>query len=267
MNTWAIGDIQGCAGAFFRLLERIAFDEHRDTLWLAGDLVNRGEDNVSVLRFIKRLGARGKVVLGNHDLHLIASWQGVRPPSRKDTLHDVLSAPDCDELLEWLASQPLLIHDKGFVMTHAGIPHIWDLSQAKSAAREVEAALAEPIARRAFVTDMYGNTPAGWHEGLTGTARLRVITNYFTRMRFINIEGELDFDAKSSEFEPPNGYLAWFRYPRQITEPVIFGHWAALQGQCNVDGVYALDTGCVWGGELTALNLDTLERTSVPAYA
>lgn len=265
MNTWAIGDIQGCANAFFRLLERIAFDEHRDTLWLAGDLVNRGEDNVSVLRFIKRLGEPAKVVLGNHDLHLIASWQGVRALSRKDTLHDVLRAPDCDELLAWLACQPLLVHDKGFVMTHAGIPHIWDLSQAKSAAREVEAALAEPNARRAFVNDMYGNIPAGWHEGLTGTARLRVITNYFTRMRFVNAEGELDFDAKSSEFEPPSGHIAWFRYPRRIKEPMIFGHWAALQGQCNIDGVYALDTGCVWGGELTALNLDTLERVSVPA--
>lgn len=265
MATWAIGDIQGCADAYFRLLERIEFSPHQDTLWIAGDLVNRGEDNLSVLRHIKNLGTSAKVVLGNHDLHLIATWQGVRPLSRKDTLHDVLAANDCNELLEWLACQPLLVADSGFVMTHAGIPHIWNLAQAKNVANEVEMALATPESRLAFLKDMYGNKPAGWQDNLAGTVRLRVITNYFTRMRFITANGELDFEAKTGESEPPSGHMAWFRYPCQISESLVFGHWAALEGQCDIDGIHALDTGCVWGGELTALNLETLERVSVPA--
>lgn len=265
MATWAVGDIQGCAGAYFRLLDRIEFNPQQDTLWIAGDLVNRGEDNLSVLRHIKNLGARAKVVLGNHDLHLIATWQGIRPLSRKDTLHDVLAASDCNELLEWLACQPLLVAGNGFVMTHAGVPHIWGLAQAKSAAMEVEGALANSESRLAFLKEMYGNEPPGWRKELTGTTRLRVITNYFTRMRFITVNGGLDFDAKTGESEPPPGHLAWFRYPRQMGESLLFGHWAALEGECDIDGIYALDTGCVWGGELTALNLETLERVSVPA--
>ena len=265
MATWAIGDIQGCAGAYFRLLDRIEFNPHQDTLWIAGDLVNRGEDNLSVLRHIKSLGTGAKVVLGNHDLHLIATWQGVRPLSRKDTLHDVLAASDSNDLLEWLACQPLLACENGFVMTHAGIPHIWNLDQAKSAAKEVEAALANGESRLAFLKDMYGNEPKGWQDGLTATARLRVITNYFTRMRFITANGELDFDAKTGESEPPFGHKAWFRYPRQIKESLLFGHWAALEGHCDIDGIHALDTGCEWGGELTALNLESLARVAVPA--
>lgn len=265
MSTWAIGDIQGCAGAYFRLLERINFRPDSDTLWIAGDLINRGEDNLSVLRHIKSLGPHAKMVLGNHDLHLLATWQGVRSLSRKDTLQDVLTAHDCNELLEWLARQPLLVCEQNFVMTHAGIPHVWDIELARNAAREVESALATPSSRVSFLKDMYGNQPAGWCETLTGTARLRVITNYFTRMRFISESGELDFEAKTSEHEAPSGYKAWFRYPRKFRESVIFGHWAALEGECTVEGIHALDTGCVWGGKLTALNLTTHERVSVPA--
>ncbi|WP_054112656.1 symmetrical bis(5'-nucleosyl)-tetraphosphatase [Marinagarivorans algicola] len=265
MTDWAIGDIQGCADAFFRLLKKTAFNPNHDTLWVAGDMVNRGHDNLSVLRYIKALGQQARIVLGNHDLHLIAASVGARKLTPKDTLHDVITAPDCDELVTWLRQQPLIQCDAQFMMSHAGIPHIWTEAQALSLAQSVSQSLQSDETYRHFLFDMYGNAPDQWHDTLTGTARLRVITNYLTRMRFINANGNLDFTAKEDPNNGPAGYTPWFEQPTQTKRQLIFGHWAGLEGRCPTPHMHALDTGCVWGGQLTMLNLDTLERTCVDA--
>ena len=180
MTDWAIGDIQGCAKPFFRLLKRIHFNPKYDTLWIAGDMVNRGPDNVSVLRFIKNLGDQARVVLGNHDLHLLAASEGARKLSAKDTLHDVLAAKDCGELLLWLRQQPLMQLNNRFIMSHAGIPHIWSTEQALTLAEEVSSCLKDDTLYRCFLHEMYGNAPSVWCNNLTGNDRLRVITNYLS---------------------------------------------------------------------------------------
>ena len=288
MTHWAIGDIQGCSDAFFRLLEKIAFSPSRDHLWVAGDLVNRGDDNVSVLRYLQKLEQSASIVLGNHDLHLLAASVGARKLSRKDTLQDVLTAPDSAALLHWLRHQKLLhtatitthtarptAHQTGsiestplYCMTHAGIPVIWRVEQAKEYAKEVETCLQHPDTAKDFFYAMYGNTPAAWKDNLVGTDRLRTITNYFTRMRFIHSDGSLDFDAKEGIEEAPPHYHPWFNYSRHPDDNgyhFLFGHWAALEGQTHKEHIHALDTGCVWGGTLTVMNLHTQERISVLA--
>lgn len=266
MATYAIGDVQGCYAALLRLLELIRFDPAEDTLWFVGDLVNRGPESLATLRLVHSLGDAAITVLGNHDLHLLAIFYAGFPTKPGDTLDDVLSAPDRGPLLDWLRCRPLLHRDDelGFVMVHAGLPHIWTLAQAERRAREVETALRGGDYERYF-RKMYGNKPRRWKSGLRGRKRLRVITNYLTRMRFIDERGRLDLDYKGA---PSGGDVEvgvpWFDLYRTHPElQIIFGHWAALDGQVDVAGIHALDTGYVWGNALTALCLETLERTSV----
>ncbi|MFZ5724561.1 MAG: symmetrical bis(5'-nucleosyl)-tetraphosphatase [Pseudomonadota bacterium] len=270
MTTWAIGDLQGCLEPFERLLAQIGFSASRDTLWLVGDLVNRGPDSLGVLRRLYALRDCTRIVLGNHDLHLLAVASGAVTTRGKDTFGDVLAAPDRGRLLAWLQQQPLLHYDaaRHTAMTHAGIPPQWSLFDAQRLAREVEDVLRSPAGAAGFFADMYGNEPAGWNEALTGTARLRTITNYFTRMRFVDAGGALDLQSKEGAGTAPPGFVPWFAAPGRRTADlqILFGHWAALEGrtQCDgrdVPGVHALDTGCVWGQALTAFNLDSGERT------
>lgn len=265
MTVWAIGDIQGCLASFERLLAKIRFDHTADRLWLVGDLVNRGPDSLGTLRRIHALRDRVHVVLGNHDLHLLAVAAGAQSCKKKDTFGDILAAPDRDELLGWLQQQPLLHYDaqQDAVMTHAGIPPAWSLFDAQRLAREVEDVLRGPRAGE-FFRAMYGNEPARWDESLAGTDRLRTITNYLTRMRFVDGEGTLDLLSKEGLDTAPPGFVPWFDAPgRRCTGTrIVFGHWAALQGRVDVPNVLALDTGCVWGYELTALNLVTGARVT-----
>ncbi|RCV87680.1 symmetrical bis(5'-nucleosyl)-tetraphosphatase [Billgrantia montanilacus] len=272
MTTYAIGDLQGCHAEFVELLERLAFDPRRDRLWLAGDLVNRGPASLACLREVRALGEAAVTVLGNHDLHLLAVARGGASLNRKDTLECILDAPDREALLDWLQSRPLLVRedlgDHGdTLMTHAGLLPQWSPAEATGLAREVEERLSSEQSG-AFLQRMYGNEPACWHDSLDGVERLRAIVNVLTRMRFIDAEGCLDFSAKEGLDSAPPGFAPWFCYPRQDEARLVFGHWAALEGQAPGARarVEALDTGCVWGGRLTALNLSTGERSGVPSH-
>ncbi len=266
MATYAIGDLHGCLTPFKKLLKKIAFDPQQDTLWLTGDLVNRGPESLQTLRYIYSLRERIIVVLGNHDLHLLAINAGFRKPSHADTLDEILGAPDKNELLFWLSQQPLLHYDPrlNYTMVHAGIPPQWSLKKAKKRAQEVEAILRSERKDTFFLT-MYGNKPARWKKEMTDTERWRVITNYFTRMRFCNAEGKLELESKSSIHDAPDGYAPWFEHYQRKTsdDAIIFGHWAALEGKAYDENVYALDTGCVWGGCLTAMRLEDKQYFSV----
>ena len=260
MSTFAIGDLQGCLGPFEALLDTIGFNPDRDQLLLAGDLVNRGPDSLGTLRRVYELRDNVRVVLGNHDLHLLALAHGHARPKSKDTLAPILDAPDRDTLLGWLRGQPLLVEAPEFnaVMAHAGLPPLWTLEQARQRAAEIAGVLADPQSADIFFSQMYGNDPAGWRDDLTGPTRWRVITNYFTRMRFVDRQGDLDLTTKGEADQPPAGFVPWFEHPDRLDTGcrVLFGHWAALEGRSGVAGVEALDTGCVWGGCLTALRLD-----------
>ncbi len=263
LATYAIGDIQGCYESLCCLLNEIKFNPANDTLWVAGDLVNRGPESLKVLRYIKSLGKSAKVVLGNHDLHLLAVARGAQARKRKDTFNDILDAPDVEELMDWLRHQKMMVRDKArkVVMTHAGVPHIWRIREAKQHAKELESVLRGDQCD-SFLNAMYGNEPEGWRDSLEGVARWRVITNYFTRMRFIDASGVLDFDSKLGPLNAPEGYKPWYDYVRPGTTKIIFGHWAALEGNVPNPQMVAVDTGCVWGGKLTALNLDTWQKIS-----
>lgn len=266
MSTYAIGDLQGCLTPFEALLKEIRFNPDRDRLLLAGDLVNRGPESLGALRRVFELRDCTRVVLGNHDLHLLAVAHGATDPKNKDTLAPILEAPDREQLLGWLQSQPLMIEEPAFdaIMIHAGLPPLWTVEQARRRAREVEAVLADSARAPLFFANMYGNEPAGWDDALGGPDRWRVITNYFTRMRFVNDAGELDLAVKGEPDRPPRGFMPWFEHPRRRPAPrILFGHWAALEGHAPVDGVEALDTGCVWGGCLTALRLEDNRRFRV----
>lgn len=263
MARYAIGDIQGCFKSLKGLLARLSFNPLHDELWFAGDLVNRGPDSLECVRFIKNLGASARVVLGNHDLHLLAIHASEQSPKRKDTLLQILQAPDCDELMLWLRQQALMVWDaeSDFVMVHAGIPAMWSISEAFKLSQEVSAVLKSDH-HVDFFEVMYGNDPDNWSNNLTGMTRLRVITNYFTRMRFIRSDGALDFSAKETLDSAPDGFIPWFQEARTEQTTILFGHWAALTGVTKNAQFQALDTGCVWGGSLTAMNIDTGERTS-----
>lgn len=267
MATYAIGDIQGCFDELQNLLEEIAFSSE-DTLWFCGDLVNRGPKSLETLRFIKSLGQRAITVLGNHDLHLLALHYNQAPAKNNETLQAILDAPDRQELMNWLEKQPLLYTDPNlpFTLVHAGIPPAWSLKKAHKRAREVEAVLQSDKAVQ-FYAKMYGNKPEGWRKNIKGWDRLRVITNYFTRMRFCTPEGDLEFASKGGLETQPVGYLPWYQYKERRTanNAIIFGHWAALLGQINTPNTYAIDTGCVWGERLTALRLDDLALFSTPS--
>lgn len=259
MSTYAIGDIQGCMEPLQCLLREIQFDPSKDYLWLAGDLINRGPDSLAVLRCLYTLRERIIFVLGNHDLHFLAIAAGQRRPGKSDTLNELLNAKDAQPLIDWLLTGKLLHHDKnlGFTMVHAGIPPQWNLAQAQGFAGEVEKVLQSDNPYD-YLAAMYGNSPSLWSDNLTGLDRLRIITNYFTRMRFCTAAGELELETKSSALVPPPGYLPWFAHTNRKTSEnkIIFGHWAALEGKTEIPGTYALDTGCVWGGSLTALRLE-----------
>ncbi|MEO9524223.1 symmetrical bis(5'-nucleosyl)-tetraphosphatase [Marinobacter alexandrii] len=261
MTDYAIGDIQGCYDRMRDVLAQVEFSPSRDRLWVAGDLINRGPSSLETLRYLESLGSSAVVVLGNHDLHLLAVALGGHPPKRKDTLADILDAPDHDRLVAWLRQQNLSVHDpdRNLIMVHAGVPHIWSVDQTMAYAREVESVIRGNDAGYYF-THMYGNKPACWHEDLEGIDRWRAITNYFTRMRFISADGTLELATKESAEHAPKGYAPWFTYARADNVRVVFGHWAALEGQTGSDQFIGLDTGCVWGGVLTMMNLDTGEK-------
>ncbi len=258
MSMYCIGDIQGCDDALGRLLDAIDFSPSRDTLYLLGDLVNRGPTSLQVLRRCIALGDAVRPLLGNHDLHLLTAAHGLRPPGKRDTLQAILQAPDRAQLLDWLRRQPLARLHTGaggerLLMVHAGVLPGWNVEQTLARAAEVEAVLRSD-ALVEFLAQMYGNTPAAWSEDLEGADRLRVIVNAFTRMRFCTLEGRMDFESSESASEAPQGLLPWYDLPgRQTADtPIAFGHWST-QGLVARHDLIGLDTGCVWGGCLSAM--------------
>lgn len=259
MALYCIGDLQGCNAAFQRLLHKLDFSPSRDTLYLLGDLVNRGPDSLGVLRSLFALGAAAECLLGNHDLHLLAMWQGVRQPGRRDTSQEVLQADDGPALLDWLRHQRLAMHAHGWLMVHAGVLPQWSAMQTMALAAEVEQALRGPDFK-AFLTAMYGNAPPQWHGDLRGADRLRVIVNALTRLRFCTPEGVMEFASNGGLATAPEGYQPWFEVAGRLTADthIAFGHWSTLGSENAVtsDGLICnalpLDTGCVWGGCLTA---------------
>jgi bis(5'-nucleosyl)-tetraphosphatase (symmetrical) len=260
MPVYAIGDVQGCAAELDLLLERISFDARRDRLWFVGDLVNRGPRSLDALRRVKALGDAAVVVLGNHDLHLLALARGGAALRRGDSgLQEIIDAPDARELLDWLIARPLLHHDAalGWTLLHAGLPPQWTLATARSCAAEVERHLRGEFVGTLF-EHMYGNEPDLWRDDLEGWARLRYAINAFTRLRVCDAEtGRLLLAFKGPPSTAPRGAVPWFRVPwrRTLESRLVFGHWSAL-GYVNEPGALGLDTGCVWGGHLAAQRLD-----------
>lgn len=265
MAVYAIGDLQGCYAPFMRLLEQLDFDAGRDRLLLTGDLVNRGPDSLACLRYVKSLGSAATTVLGNHDLHLLALAAGGRTPGPQDTLSPILEAPDKVELLGWLGQQALAYQDSetGVLLVHAGIPPQWSAAETLEHAAEASACI-RSAQGTAFFEQMYGNQPDLWGPDLVGTARIRFIINGLTRLRYCDSSGRLDLRSKGPPGTQPAGYLPWFQVPGRGTSaaPVVFGHWSSIGRTHWVsDNVWALDSGCVWGSALTALNLQTGELT------
>jgi bis(5'-nucleosyl)-tetraphosphatase (symmetrical) len=258
MAVYAIGDLQGCFDELQQLLEHIAFDPANDRLWFVGDIVNRGPQSLECLRFVAALGDTAITVLGNHDLCLIASSLGTRRAGSKDTLDTLLKAPDCDELLFWLRQQPLVYRDRelGFSMVHAGLAPHWTLDDAQQLAAEVEQVLRSEQ-HIEFFAAMYGNQPSRWNESLSGMNRLRYIVNVLTRIRYCTADGDLDFECKGPPGSQPAHLIPWYEVAnrRSAAEKIIVGHWSTL-GRLEKNNVFALDTGCVWGGQLTAMRLD-----------
>ncbi len=256
MPTYAIGDVQGCYGAFLQLLEEIGYDRRRDRLWFTGDLVNRGEDSLAMLRWCMAHAASIVAILGNHDLHLLAVAEGFVPPHKKDTLTDILAAPDRAAVLDWLRRRPMLHREGDWLMVHAGLLPEWSAKQAEALAQELEDTLRSD-GYRAFLRAMYGNEPRRWSEDLRGQERLRLIANAMTRMRFLHADGSLEFLHKCAPHEAPAGLIPWYDMPARRNRDVriLFGHWSTL-GLFRRDDVVGLDTGCLWGGWLTALRLE-----------
>ncbi|MGQ0657085.1 MAG: symmetrical bis(5'-nucleosyl)-tetraphosphatase [Chromatiales bacterium] len=271
MATYAIGDVQGCYRELRELLDHIRFDPGRDRLWLVGDLVNRGPDSLSVLRFVHELGPVAVSILGNHDLHLLACAWGDRRLRGQDTLEPILAAPDREPLLHWLCQRPLWHHDAvpGVAMVHAGLPPQWTVAAAQRHAQEVESVLRSD-GRAEFLRHMYGDEPDCWSDDLNGWARLRFITNCLTRMRFCSRNGRLDLKQKGPPGTQPGKLLPWFAVPGRASRDtrILFGHWATLpvaSPDTRSHNVVGLDTGCVWGGRLSALRLDDGTLFSVPS--
>jgi bis(5'-nucleosyl)-tetraphosphatase (symmetrical) len=261
MALYAIGDLQGCHAEFMTLLERLRFDPARDRMWLTGDLVNRGPASLAVLQSVRSLGSSAVVVLGNHDLHLLAmAWAPKTVRRREPELEAVLDAPDAGELLDWLVARPLLHREAGidWTLIHAGLPPQWSLAEAEASAREVEAALRGQPAE--FLGQMYGDLPDRWSPELAGFDRLRFAVNCLTRLRYVDIEGRLLLGIKKPPGEAPRRAMPWFRHPARRTQAdrLLFGHWSAL-GYLDEPGLRCLDTGCVWGGALCAQRLDREE--------
>ena len=256
MSTYVIGDIQGCNEALEVLLAALEFDRTRDRIWITGDLVNRGEDSLGVLRWCRAHDDCVVAVLGNHDLHLLAVAQGFVPPHRKDTLEMILQAPDREDLLEWLRQRPMLYREGEWLMVHAGLPPQWDAAAAQTHAGELEHALRGPRWRD-FLKDMYGNEPRRWSPLLTGQDRLRFIANALTRTRYLHSDGGLEYQHKLGLDSVSPDLVPWFDFPnrRGCDARILFGHWSTL-GLLVREDVVALDTGCLWGGALTAFRLE-----------
>lgn len=266
MSTYVIGDLHGCHAEFVALLDALSFDPRRDRLWLVGDLVNRGPDSLGCLREARALGDSARCVLGNHDLHcLVVARSGT--VKRRSAFGSIVNAPDGDALLDWLQCQPLAVRRDTTLMTHAGLLPQWSLDQAEALGAEVQDALAGEHSG-AFLARLFGDQPSRWREDLDGLDRLRFIVNAMTRMRFIDADGQLDFSAKRGLDSAPAGFAPWFQFPREDDPTLLFGHWAALEGRTPDAAVnaQALDTGCAWGGALTAFELESGHRTRVPGH-
>ena len=272
MSTYAIGDIQGCYSELQNLLNEINFDERRDELWFAGDLVNKGPKSLQTLRFIKALGVNAKITLGNHDLHLLAVAKNIQPLLKKDTIQEILAADDVEELIDWLKSRPLLITDDNlnFTMVHAGLPPQWSLENAKEFAKECELILQSEKINK-LLAEMYGDTPNIWVNSLQDYAKQRFIINCFTRIRFCNSDGMLDFDTKVAPGKQNTSLIPWYSLPNRKTKDnkIIFGHWSTVhignEKNFKQYNVYPIDTGCLWGGRLTAMRLEDEKIFSVPS--
>jgi bis(5'-nucleosyl)-tetraphosphatase (symmetrical) len=264
MATYAIGDVQGCAAALRQLLQAFGFNRAHDRLWFVGDLVNRGPDSLATLRLVKELGDAAVTVLGNHDFHLLAVAAGHAKKHRNDTLDQVLAAPDCGELLEWLRRRPLLHVEGEWAMVHAGLLPQWSTAMARMLAQEVESALRGP-AWRDFLATLYGDTPDTWSDGLRGADRLRVIVNAMARMRFCTAGGAMELRTKGETAAAPPGYFPWFDAPRRASRDrtLVCGHWSTLGLMLRPD-LLALDSGCVWGGSLSAVRLEDRALFQVP---
>jgi len=272
MPTYAIGDVQGCYAELMQLLELIKFDSSRDQLWFVGDLVNRGPQSLEVLRLVKNLGDKHITVLGNHDLHLLAVAHGCQKYHKDDTFVDVLKAKDSTELLSWLRCRPFLHYDKklNFIMSHAGISPQWDLTKAQQCANEVERVLCSDDYLQ-LLQQMYGGQPDLWNDNLSGWDRYRYIVNAFTRMRYCDKDYRLDLIEKGPLGTQPKNLIPWYKLlnPQYKDTRIVFGHWAALMGKIDesnvAQNIFAIDTGCFWGRQLTALQLETLQSFQVDA--
>ncbi len=263
MSTYFVGDVQGCANALDRLLAAIDFSPSRDRLYVLGDLVNRGPDSLGTLRRLRGLGDAATCLLGNHDWHLLAAAAGVRPLHRADTLGEILDAPDREQWLDWLRHRRMAVHEQGWLMLHAGVVPQWDLATTLSLATELERALRDSPPRD-FLATMFGNEPACWSDVKSGDERLRFTLNALTRIRYVDAHGALDFTAKDGTANAPPGLAAWFDVPDRRTAgvPIAFGHWAS-QGLVDRPDLLGLDSGCVWGGKLSAARINGAAREIV----
>ena len=272
MSTYAIGDVQGCYSELQNLLNEINFDERRDELWFAGDLVNKGPKSLQTLRFIKALGVNAKITLGNHDLHLLAVAKNIQPLLKKDTIQEILAADDVKEIIDCLKYSRLLITDDNlnFTMVHAGLPPQWSLENAKEFAKECELILQSEKINK-LLAEMYGDTPNIWVNSLQDYAKQRFIINCFTRIRFCNSDGMLDFDTKVAPGKQNTSLIPWYSLPNRKTKDnkIIFGHWSTVhignEKNFKQYNVYPIDTGCLWGGRLTAMRLEDEKVFSVPS--
>ena len=260
MSVYWVGDLQGCDEPLGHLLEEIGFSPSRDRLYVLGDLVNRGPSSLAVLRRLFKMGGSVECVLGNHDLHLLALASGARQPSRTDTLNEILKATDKQSLLDWLQHQALAIFKEDVLMVHAGVLPQWSLSTTLELANEIEQVLRGPDASE-FLMNMYGNEPAQWHPSLKGLDRLRCALNAFTRLRFCSLTGHMEFKVKENSAKAPEGYMPWFEVPGRQTmgTRIAFGHWSTLGAVSRTD-IWAMDTGCVWGVCLTAIQRDSVSE-------
>lgn len=265
MATYAIGDVQGCYDELCLLLDSLKFEVKKDRLWFVGDLVNRGPHSLETLRFVRSLGAAAITVLGNHDLHLIMQGEGFGERTNEDTLDAVLNASDRDELLAWLRERPLFHVEGEYAMVHAGLLPQWSIDKAVTLSEEVHSVLMSS-GYQEFLAHMWGSTPPGWHEGLVGWDRLRVIVNVMTRMRFCTQNGIMEFHCKGPPQRAPVGYLPWFEIPGRISSDrtIICGHWSAL-GLRLESNLLALDSGCLWGGALSAVCLEDRRLLQQPS--
>lgn len=265
MTTWAIGDLHGCLTPLKRLLDAIEFESEHDRLWFVGDIANRGREPLETLRFVRDLGESAITVLGNHDLHLLAVMHGVRKPSQKDTLDTILRAKDRDELEAWMRSRPLMHTDKALrvVMVHAGIHPAWTFEQANALADELHRVISSHRFER-FLGHMYGDMPAQWKDDLLKHERRRFAINVFTRMRYLNLDGSLDFNCSAPPAQAPKKLLPWYAMPDRIDPGlrVVFGHWSSHPAM-SPPGVLPLDRGCVWNGTLAAHALEDGRTVSV----